>query len=764
MPQPFDIVVLGPESLMKYLILSLCFILGSTGLWAKQTYHIPRTQIQPVIDANLDEAIWSYAKKVKLAYNTSPQDSTPAEVETTAMMIEDGEYLYVAFIAKDPNPEEIRAYYRNRDGIFQDDFVGIILDTFNDEQRGYEFFVNPLGSQGDLTIDDTTGGNNNEDSNWDTVWDSAGTITETGYQVEMAIPLRNLRHPSDLAEQTWGIEFLRIYPRDSRNAFTASPRNRELTCTLCQINKLKGFPNLKSETTNLEFTPTLTYVNAEEREIEPIEDWQSDSDKVDFGLDMRWAMTEDWIMNATINPDFSQVEVDGAQLDINNTFSLFFPEKRPFFLEGADYFNSMGRLIHTRNISDPDYGLKVTGKSNGYTAGVIATRDTSTNILIPSNESSYVETLELESDVLIARVQHNIGDQNNFGALVTHRSAEGYQNTIASIDSRYYLTDNDVIRAQYTHSSSENPDSIRFDEGDELFAANQEDYALRLNYRHIQENYRIFGFYNDVGKDFRADMGFVGQVDYKKMVFGGRYIWFGEEGSSWTRSSLRADVDRTESQDGQLLEQEFDVHYDIQGPMQFDAAAAFTTKDKFYDGEMFQLDIYRVRVEFNPLSNLRIFAFMRYGDSIDYSNTQLGTGGSIGTNIDWLVGKHFSVNINRRNTFLDLPMGKLFDAVLYDVRVAYQFDQRSRLSLTVQSTNITRDTSLYDDNYDTDPDNDVTAIYNNLSTQLLYSYKMNPKTLFFLGYSDGGYENENIGSLQKTNRNIFAKFSYHWQI
>ena len=726
--------------------------------------NIPRVTDAPVIDGELDDAIWQQATRVSLGYNTWPQDSTPAEVETFGYIAEDGEFLYIAFDARDPNPELIRASYRKRDRMFQDDFVGVILDTFNDERRAYEFFVNPLGAQGDLTLDDV---NNNEDENWDTIWETAGKITDKGYQVEVAIPFRNLRYKADLAEQIWGVEFLRIYPRDARNSFVTTKRDRALNCSLCQFNKMKGMPNLSSKTTNLEFTPTVTYINNETRDIDPIAPWETVADEADFGLDMRWAITEDWILNTTINPDFSQVEVDGAQLDVNNTFALFFPERRPFFLEGADYFNTNNnRLVYTRTIADPDAGTKLTGKSDGYRVGLIAARDTTTNILIPSSQGSYIEALDnLSTNVLIGRVQKDIGDRSTAGVLVTSRSGDDYSNTVTSVDGNYYIDDHNLIRYQFTYTETENPDAIRFNDGDPdpILAKDQSDTSTFLDYRHIQENYLLRLTYQDMGEDFRADSGFINQVDYTRFIAGGNYSWFGDKGSDWTRFRLSGDWDRTEDQSGQLLEEELEMYFSINGPMQFFTNVGALSRDRFYDGQIFKEQWLSNYAEISPSKNVTFENFIRKGDMIDFNNSRLGEGFNWNIWFSLTAGQHFSMTANRRLYTLDVDGGELFEAIVYDVRLAYQFNQRNRLSLTLQHTDIERNVDLYNANLDNDPDNDIGATFRDLSTQLLYTYQLNAKTQLFLGYSDAGFENDIIDRIEKTNRTLFAKFSYHMQ-
>ena len=165
------------------------------------------TDLPVIIDGVLDEAAWQDATVIKVNIETEPGENIPARVETVAYVMENGASLYVAFDARDPDPGAIRAFLRDRDSAWNDDFVGIVLDTYNDERRAFQFFVNALGVQMDMTNDDV---NKNEDSSWDAIWDSAGQINDDGFVVEMEIPLSQLRFPNTDGEQTWGIELLRI--------------------------------------------------------------------------------------------------------------------------------------------------------------------------------------------------------------------------------------------------------------------------------------------------------------------------------------------------------------------------------------------------------------------------------------------------------------------------------------------------------------------------------------------------------------------------
>ena len=186
---------------------------------------LPHTDGAISIDGVMDEAAWKDATAIDIDIETRPGENLPARVSTVAYILENGQNLYIAFDARDPEPDEIRAYLRDRDSAWNDDFVGIVLDTYNDQRRAFEFFANPLGVQMDLTNDDV---NKREDDSWDAIWDSAGRINENGFVVEMEIPLNQLRFPSVEGEQTWGIDLLRFYPRDKRYRFSNNKTDRSL--------------------------------------------------------------------------------------------------------------------------------------------------------------------------------------------------------------------------------------------------------------------------------------------------------------------------------------------------------------------------------------------------------------------------------------------------------------------------------------------------------------------------------------------------------
>src|SRR5688572_30438201 len=219
-----------------------------------ESLAIPHSTEQVQIDGVLDDAIWRSALALPLTIETYPRENQTPEVETIAYLVENGDQLLIAFDARDPEPDSIRAYLRDRDTAFNDDFVGVVLDTFNDQRRAFEFFVNPLGVQMDLINDDV---NRSESTSWDAIWDSAGQINERGFTTEMAIPFSQLRFPRADGDQTWGIDVLRFRPRANRARISNNAQDRNLSCYLCQFGTFTGFANAEPGKA-LEVVPTLT--------------------------------------------------------------------------------------------------------------------------------------------------------------------------------------------------------------------------------------------------------------------------------------------------------------------------------------------------------------------------------------------------------------------------------------------------------------------------------------------------------------------------
>ncbi|MCB1583984.1 MAG: DUF5916 domain-containing protein [Marinicella sp.] len=727
-------------------LLIITFQLNAQIIEPKQIPHIP-TEFK--IDGTMDESGWQQALIIPLQIEASPAENIPAQVETKAYLIDRGESLLIGFIAKDPQPENIRAYLKDRDSAWQDDFVGVILDTYNDQRRALEFFANPLGVQMDLILT-----NDSEDSSWNAIWDSAGRITDDGYVVEMEIPYNELQMPDQNGEKIWGIYLQRTHPRKDRRQYRSVGNDRNNDCFLCQMPKYKGFANAERGM-DLEITPTLTGLSAKSREPEDVTYGSTETD-FEAGLDVNWGINSNLTLNATINPDFSQVEADSAQLNVNQNFALFFPERRSFFLENADYFDSNMNLVYTRNIADPDYGVRMVGKYDKNAYGFYYTNDTITNLLLPGTLGSDFTTLDIDSNNLVGRYRRDFGEHaSTFGGTITSREGGDYSNTVVSADMNYQLTPTDVFKFQYAHSETEYPEALS-EEFNQPFDNFSGDFYL-ARYQHNGRNWRFNVYHENKDDGFRADSGFVSQVGTKKSIIGGGYVWIGDEDNWWNRMDVYSDWDITHDQDGTVLEKELEGSYGINGPLQSYFRVGVGVRDHYWDERVFRENYRFIDFEFRPFAALGAGMWFDTGHLIDFANSRLADAKSGGFFFSSNLGKHFQANATHRYRNLSISEGNIFTANQTDLRLSYQFNIRQRLRLAIIQTDVNRNLSLYNEPEDHNKNS------RHIATQLIYSYKVNPRTLMFLGYSDAGTEFDDIESFVKTDKSLFVKFSYAWK-
>ncbi len=711
--------------------------------------NVPRSSKPFDIDGKLNDPVWKDALVVPLTVETDPAENVPAPVHTDAYLVQDGSRLLIAFDAMDPDPDMIRAYLRGRDSAFNDDFVGVVLDTFDDQRSAFEFFANALGVQMDLTNDDV---NRREDSSWNAIWKSAGRIDGQGYTVEMAIPFSQLRFPESRGKQVWGVDLLRFYPRGDRIRISDNPLQRGRNCYLCQLGKVEGFAGAESGR-DLEVVPSITASRTRTRP-DAASALVPGPTKTDVGLDVRWGVLPNMTANLTLNPDFSQVEADVAQLDVNNEFALFFPETRPFFLEGADYFTTPINAVFTRTVADPDAGAKLTGTFGDDTFGVFAAKDAVTNLLFPGPLESSTETLAAPSRDFVGRYRRNIGDSTTLGMLVTSRDGGDYSNSVAGIDGRFRIGDRHRVTFQTLSSRTAYPNDVARD-----FAQPNGDFdgrASTFDYSFSARNW--YGNFDQKALDpgFRTDLGFVTRVGIKERHVRFGHVWQGEPGNWWNRIEAGIDATTTHEFDNGLLGRERQVHFAVQGPLQSYIELDRSTGRQCWDGRLFDLDRYHLWGQARPRGGLNLTLQVDTGDQIDFTNSRLAKELRIEPRVDWNVNRHVLVRLNQTADRLKTPDGrKIFDAQLTDLRMTWQFNVRSYVRLTLQRQLVTRDLAQF-----TDPSTEARSL--TVGSQILYSYQVNPQTELFVGYSDSQLQGALWPTLMRTSSTAFMKFSYAW--
>lgn len=753
--------------------------------------NIPKITGKITIDATLNEPQWKTAKRVLINNVTRPYDNVPSPVHTEALLMEDGNVFYLAFIAQDPEPSKIRGFLRDRDKSWGDDVVGVKLDTYNDQRTAYRFLVNPLGSQIDGIESEVT---KKESDSWDGIWDSAGIINDKGYIVEIALPLRMLNFTEKESIQNWGIELLRMYPREERLRISNIRLERNNSCELCQLDTALGFKGAK-QGDNLTVAPSLVSGINEEKDDDG--HW-IEHKNTDVSLDIRWGITPDLLLNATINPDFSTVETDNAQLNINNNFALHFQEKRPFFLDNADYFDSNYNLVYTRNINAPNYGAKLTGRKDDHSFGLFVTDDDSTNILIPGNRSSSIAEIEGESKATALRYRYNYNNDITLGWISTLRTAEDYENSVHGFDARFRLTTNDVFKFQSLYSNTEYPTNLfeQFCDSEdpadclsdeqtqcqfsdcsynEKVLRTQKDgpfsgNAFKMGYYHNDTNWSYRAGYNRQNAGFRGDLGFISRVDHNRISAGVDRKWYARQGMWWSQAKLSSNWHKIQNDNSEFIEEKLIVSAQINAKYGSQVRIGLTHRDKVgsrldnsslrIDGNttLFSGNRVNVSARIKPLLGLSLNSNIEYGDSIDFSNNRLGLTKQIRGSVNWNANKHLEIRLKQVFNQLEADNANLFTARLTDIRATYQFSVKNFIRLTMVYNNTTRNpyNYLYED-----PE-DITKHSKNFSSELLYAYKINPQTVFYLGYSDHHDAEENFSELEQNQQKIFMKFSYAW--
>jgi hypothetical protein len=721
---------------------------------APPSYDIRRAADPIEVDGVLDEAAWSAAQEIPLRWEYLPGENVTPPVETTCHVTFDAVALYIACRALDPDPSEIRAHLAERDDrarLPQDDHVAFLIDSFNDERRGFEFRVNAAGVQWDAIHVKAEGF---EDFSWDALWQSAVEITDDGWNVEVGIPFSSLRFSSADGVQTWGLMIERSYPRGVRYRMRSIPTDRSTTCLLCGANKITGFEGMEPGGT-LETVPSITARRDDVRdpfptgELSPVKETDFANLDPSFGLDVRWGVTPSTSVNGTVNPDFSHVEADEAQLAVNRRFALLFPEKRPFFLEGADYFLTPLRAVFTRTVVDPDAGLKVTGKEGAHTFGVFAARDAQTGLLFPSNQGSAETTLGLESNVGVGRYRYDLGPTSYVGGLVTARDAEEYYNLVGGLDAVYQLNSSNGLRLQYLRSATEYPDSVATAFGQTTGAF--DGAAFTAAYNHTSRDWVLQAAYEDLTPDFRADLGFISRVDLRTARGSASRVFRGPAGGWFTRIALGGTYERMEDQEGNLSDEQKTLTLDYAGASQSTLTLSASRVDRLHSGVIYELDRGDVGFTIRPSGSLNVGASVRFGDFVDYRNDRETFGFAIRPQAQIDIGKSLALDLRHDFQFLSFEGDRVYTANLAQTRILYHLGVSTFVRAVVQYRKITRDPDLYLSPVDAETEG--------LFTQFTFSYRVTPQTWLYLGYQDR-YDGTDAFDLTRRTRALFLKFGY----
>jgi hypothetical protein len=538
----------------------------------QQPARLVRFDTAPVIDGKLDEEIWKSAAVFKDFVQFRPVDLVAPSQPTEVRIGYDSRFLYVGFRAYD-EPGKVRATIAKRDAVFDDDWVGIWLDTFNDGRRAYELIFNPFGVQADAIFTEGI----SEDFSVDIVHESKGVLLEDGYTVEVAIPFKSLRYEAG-KDKKWGLHLLRTIKRLNNEQSTWMPISRDDSSLLGQEGHVTGLEGISTERT-VELIPSLT-ISEEGRRVASVTKGRrevaramgipvpGDSGRFlnnpvgfDPGLTAKFGISPTMTLDMALNPDFAQVEADATVVTANQRFPIFFEEKRPFFLEGKEIFETLLSAVHTRSIVDPDYAFKFTGKRGRNTYGLMFASDKAPGNLLDddrdflratedlesvrrqerinreaddldprftpltdnlqSQRDSLLKRLDRNASIGVLRVKRDIGKEGHIGFLGTSYNFVDKYNQVGGLDFRYRLDKQTVFWAQALGSVSHQP----FFYPDEAGSFDRKAKGLAYAYN-LDRSGRNFGWnYSGVGRSrlFRADVGFDRRYNTHNQSFFTRY-------------------------------------------------------------------------------------------------------------------------------------------------------------------------------------------------------------------------------------------------
>ncbi|MFN2370688.1 MAG: DUF5916 domain-containing protein, partial [Candidatus Krumholzibacteriia bacterium] len=594
------------------------------------TLEIGRARGAIVLDGVLDDPGWHGAPVATHFAEHNPGDQVQPPVRTEAFMTYDDEHVYVAFRCYD-DPAQVRASFCKRDAIFQDDVVFLCLDTFGDGTTGYEIAVNPYGIQGDLFFSAAGG----EDIRFDLVYHTAARIDDQGWTAEFAVPFRSLRFP-DRPEQVWRVDFWRNRPRAVRTQASWAAYDRDESCWPCQWGTVTGIRDVRPAA-GLELIPAWTANQAGRRT--GADAAFTDGDVMgEPSLTAKYALSSDAVVEATVNPDFSQVESDAAQIDVNSNFALFFPEKRPFFQEGADLFTTWFDAVYTRSINDPAVAGKLTGRSGGTSFAVLSARDMHSPVILPFEErSAFISNGASVSNVV--RVRRELAGQTHLGLVATDRRYDGGgSGSLLGLDGRLRLSSATRLEAQYLRSFTSEPDDTTltagfdgrtFDGGRHTASFDGESFRGHALYGGLVRNARnwtLTARYWDRSPAFRAENGFEVRNSYRQGTVSTEYVLRFEDSGLWELLAPSIQATRSWNYDGVVKDEAVQVW--LQGHLrvaQIGWHAQYRADAERFGGRDYRgLDLWHICANARPSDLVALGGAANYGHRVFYGAAEIG--------------------------------------------------------------------------------------------------------------------------------------------
>ena len=749
--------------------------------------RIPRVQRPPKLEDFLEDHPREAELVVSDFRQYQPGDGTPATETTTAYLSYDQKNLYVVFVAHD-QPGQVRAHLSKREDSTQDDGVGILLDTFHDFHRSYFFFSNPLGVQSDAIY---TEGPQGYDFSFDTLWDNQGRVTKDGYLVYFSIPFKSLRFSHE-PEQTWGIALYRVILR--KNEFDYWPYiTQRVEGITQQFAPLAGLEHV-SPGRNIQLIP-YGLLASDHFLDQPTFAPPSNNSAFEHraGLDAKFVAKDALTFDFTLNPDFSQVETDDPQVTINQRFAVFFPEKRPFFIENAGFFETPIDLFFSRQIADPQFGSRMTGKIGQWTLGALVIDDRQPGLQqLPGGP---YDTRAVDGVVRVAR---EFGNQSSIGAFFSSRDFSDTNNRIASFDARLKFTPSLVFYGQFAHSWTRqdgkiSQDCLTVNDPSAENVSSQQGNASFLQLNYITRHFYLTTQYDDISPNFCSELGFIPRTDIRELQQIVDYFWRPEHRRIVDYGPLTRGLVNW-NREGRLQDWEADLGFQIDWTRQTSLNITRSEAYELFDNIPFRKHGSLISFTTAPKKWLSFNGRFTTGTGEDYfpalaTPPQPQLLPFLGNTKRFSAG--FTLRPSSRfrfdETYIFTRLGtrdgstpagfspgqSIFNNHLMRSKLNYQFTREFSLRLILDYDATLANTALLDLQTNLGGlDGGPTVPTKKLSSDILFTYLLHPGTAVYVGYNDsysdlrlhlipGAPFVSNLGSpANSTSRLFFVKVSY----
>lgn len=697
--------------------------------------EVPFLTTPPVIDGTLNDAAWNMPPLPLgewLTYN--PSYGEKMAQKTIVRMAYDSDFLYFAFRCLDPEPDKIKTSLARRDTIWNDDWVGLSLDALSAGQSSYDLFVNPSGIQGDILNTSTQG----EDTAPDWVWDSAGRVTSEGYSSEIRIPLKSIRFKSG-ADVRMGILFWR---RVSRLGMSASwpdlPRGQSIFTRYAPLH----FKDLK-QPLMLEAIPNFTYSLRQSRATP--DKWGKADSKPDAGLTVKYGITSSVTLDGTVRPDFSQVESDSFQVEVNQRYPIFYSEKRPFFMEGMGTFElagtggdgNMRTAVHTRRIVDPLFGLKLTGNLGKFTFATLSASDRAPGQLDSSDPNAGER-----KNFNIGRMLYTLGKGSYIGGLFADTEFGGGHNRIMASDISFHIGDHQNFSATVIGSNT-------LPLGGEI---GQKGMAAQMSYGYASKRYEAAAQLEHYDRDFKMDTGFYNRTGITGgWAYSGINLYPNETRTSWFKRAnpfvfVRGYRDRIQGGNDHIVVAGLRMYFTRQGMFRVHLVRGREP----WAHQLFDIRATELQGQAQLLRWLNVQSNLSLSRSIFYDsvNPFLGKEFYFSTSFTVQPNSRLNQSVSFTRDAFDRLSGsqRVYTVNIVNTRTSYQINKRFSLRAIAQC-----DTSR-----------------SRVLTDFLGSYELVPGTVAYAGYGtlferrswDGQQLLQGAGDYLNTQRALFFKVSY----